>query len=198
MRSTIYIRAKTLNKLVINRFNVTSKVNILGNCNCYNEPFYQTYSCLTPRSVIFNSPALYQSCRFQGTDIKEAAKDDSKRSEKEIPEKIVLKETLSRKEKLKKAVKEYGSTVIVFHIGISLMSLGTSYLLVSSGLDVASLFKTIGLEEWIKNSNIATNAGTFAVAYALHKVFAPVRITITLASVPLIVRYLRKVGFLKK
>lgn len=33
--------------------------------------------------------------------------------------------------KLKKAVKEYGSTVIVFHIGISLMSLGMFYALVS-------------------------------------------------------------------
>lgn len=37
----------------------------------------------------------------------------------------------SRKAMLKKAVTEYGSTVIVFHIGISLISLGTSYLLVS-------------------------------------------------------------------
>lgn len=33
--------------------------------------------------------------------------------------------------KLKKAVKEYGSTVIVFHVGISLMSLGMFYGLVS-------------------------------------------------------------------
>lgn len=39
--------------------------------------------------------------------------------------------TLSRKEKLKKAVKEYGSTVIVFHVGMSLISLGTCYILVS-------------------------------------------------------------------
>lgn len=38
---------------------------------------------------------------------------------------------LSRAEKLKKAVKEYGSTVIVFHVSISLVSLGTFYLLVS-------------------------------------------------------------------
>lgn len=38
---------------------------------------------------------------------------------------------LSRTEKLKKTVKEYGSTVIVFHVTISLASLGTFYLLVS-------------------------------------------------------------------
>ena len=38
---------------------------------------------------------------------------------------------LSQKDKLKRAVKEYGSTVIVFHVGISLMSLGFFYALVS-------------------------------------------------------------------
>lgn len=39
--------------------------------------------------------------------------------------------TVSRKERLKKAVAEYGSTVIVFHVGISLISLGICYTLVS-------------------------------------------------------------------
>lgn len=38
---------------------------------------------------------------------------------------------LSAKEKLKKAVKDYGSTVIIFHVSISLLSLGGCYLLVS-------------------------------------------------------------------
>lgn len=42
--------------------------------------------------------------------------------------------TLSQRERLKKAVKEYGSTVIVFHISISLMSLGGFYLAVSRWL----------------------------------------------------------------
>lgn len=47
-------------------------------------------------------------------------------------------EGLSRKEKLKTAVKEYGSVVIVFHVGISLISLGVSYIAVtrSIGLEI--------------------------------------------------------------
>lgn len=40
-------------------------------------------------------------------------------------------DTLSAKEKLKNAVKDYGATVIVFHVSISLMSLGICYVLVS-------------------------------------------------------------------
>ena len=38
---------------------------------------------------------------------------------------------MSQKDRLKKAVKEYGATVVVFHISISLMSLGGFYLAVS-------------------------------------------------------------------
>lgn len=52
--------------------------------------------------------------------------ENSKKPEK--PDEVV---PLSRAEKLKKAVKEYGSTVIIFHVGISLISLGVSYLCVS-------------------------------------------------------------------
>ncbi|XP_071442833.1 uncharacterized protein [Hetaerina americana] len=100
---------------------------------------------------------------------------------------------LSRKDKLKKAVKDYGATVIVFHVGISLLSLGGFYLAVSSGLNVVDMLGKLGLS----GGSVAKEAGTFAVAYVVHKAFAPVRISITLAATPFIVRYLRRVGFLK-
>ncbi|CAO1384974.1 unnamed protein product [Diamesa tonsa] len=102
----------------------------------------------------------------------------------------------TNKSKLKKAVKEYGSTVIVFHVGISLMSLGLCYGLVSSGLDVMAIIDKIGLTD--KLPAVAGNASTFVLSYAIHKVFAPVRISITLFSTPFIVKYLRSKGFLKK
>lgn len=106
---------------------------------------------------------------------------------------------LTSRQKLKKAAKEYGGTVIVFHVGISLLSLGTSYMAVSSGLDVEQVLQQLGLGNWMQGKTVlVSNAGTFAVAYAIHKMFAPVRIAITLGSVPLIVRYLRRKGVLKK
>lgn len=37
----------------------------------------------------------------------------------------------SRKDKLKQAVNDYGATVIIFHVTLSLMSLGLSYLIIS-------------------------------------------------------------------
>ena len=42
-----------------------------------------------------------------------------------------VKPQLTQRQKLKSAVKDYGATVIVFHVGISLMSLGGFYLAVS-------------------------------------------------------------------
>ncbi|XP_014787632.1 uncharacterized protein LOC106881681 [Octopus bimaculoides] len=104
---------------------------------------------------------------------------------------------LTRRQQLQRAVKEYGSTVMVFHITISLMSLGGFYLAVSSGIDLVGLMMKLGIGENILKSRLATGASTFVVAYAVHKVFAPVRIGITLSATPLIVKYLRLKGILK-
>ncbi|XP_055542387.1 protein FAM210A-like [Wyeomyia smithii] len=103
----------------------------------------------------------------------------------------------TRKERLKKAVKEYGSTVLVFHVGISLTSLGACYVLVSSGIDMVALLDRLGWANSALASKTGAGAGTFVIAYAIHKVFAPVRISITLGATPFIVRYLRKRGILK-
>jgi hypothetical protein len=49
----------------------------------------------------------------------------------------------------------------------------------------------------VGGGEVAAEASSFVVAYAFHKMLAPVRIGITLAAVPVIVRYLRKIGVLK-
>jgi hypothetical protein len=51
--------------------------------------------------------------------------------------------------------------------------------------------------EKMATSELSANASTFVVAYAVHKCFAPVRISITLGSAPFIVRSLRAKGWLK-
>ncbi|XP_046961683.1 uncharacterized protein LOC124531228 [Vanessa cardui] len=104
---------------------------------------------------------------------------------------------LSAKEKLKKAVKDYGSTVIVFHVTISLLSLGGCYILVSSGVDVMAILKYFNIGEGALLNTVTSNAGTFVIAYGVHKIFAPARIAMTLTATPFIVRYLRNIGFLK-
>ena len=51
--------------------------------------------------------------------------------------------------------------------------------------------------EQLNNSSLAAGASTFVIAYAIYKVFAPLRMSVTLASCPFLVRYLRGKGFLK-
>lgn len=67
-----------------------------------------------------------------------------------------------------------------------------------SGVDITKIFTLLGLEDKITNSKLAANTGTFVAAYAVHKLLAPVRISITLGATPFIVRYLRSIGFLKQ
>lgn len=103
----------------------------------------------------------------------------------------------NKTQQLKKVFKEYGAVGVSFHVCISIMSLGMFYLLVSSGIDMAAVLCKVGFSEAMVKSKMAAGTSTFVLAYAIHKLFAPVRISITLVSVPLIVRYFRKTGLFK-
>ncbi|XP_054836207.1 protein FAM210B, mitochondrial [Eublepharis macularius] len=103
----------------------------------------------------------------------------------------------NKSQQLKKVFKEYGAVAVGFHVGISLMSLGMFYLAVSSGVDMTALLFKLGFDEALVQSKLAAGTSTFVLAYAIHKLFAPVRISITLVSVPFLVRYFRKTGIFK-
>ncbi|XP_006018265.1 protein FAM210B, mitochondrial [Alligator sinensis] len=102
-----------------------------------------------------------------------------------------------KSQQLKRVFKEYGAVGVSFHVGISLASLGIFYLVVSSGVDMTAILYKLGFSEAVVQSKLAAGASTFVLAYAVHKLFAPVRISITLVSVPFIVQYCRKIGFFK-
>ncbi|OBS58670.1 hypothetical protein A6R68_10192 [Neotoma lepida] len=84
---------------------------------------------------------------------------------------------LSRSQQLKKVFQEYGA------VGV--------------GIDMSAILLKLGFKESLVQSKMAAGTSTFVVAYAIHKLFAPVRISITLVSVPFIVRYFRRVGLFK-
>ncbi|XP_036273488.1 protein FAM210B, mitochondrial isoform X2 [Pipistrellus kuhlii] len=93
----------------------------------------------------------------------------------------------SKSQQLKKVFQEYGAVGVSVHIGISLVSLGMFYMVVSSGVDMSAILLKLGVKESLVQSKMAAGTSTFVVAYAIHKLFAPVRISITLVSVPLLV-----------
>lgn len=64
-------------------------------------------------------------------------------------------------------------------------------------MDMTAILYKLGFSEAVVQSKLAAGASTFVLAYGVHKLFAPVRISITLVSVPFIVQYCRKIGFFK-
>ncbi|NXQ64611.1 F210B protein, partial [Anthoscopus minutus] len=104
---------------------------------------------------------------------------------------------LNKSQQLKQVFKEYGAVAVSFHVGISLVSLGIFYLAVSSGVDMRAALLKLGFSEASLQSSLAAGTSTFVLAYAVHKLFAPVRISITVLAVPFLVRHCRKVGFFK-
>lgn len=72
--------------------------------------------------VNFTSKSSHSSTSMQGSN---------GQGPQNVPQNSDPDKGLSQKDRLKRAVKEYGSTVIVFHVTISLISLGGFYALVS-------------------------------------------------------------------
>ncbi|KMS65571.1 hypothetical protein BVRB_034620, partial [Beta vulgaris subsp. vulgaris] len=98
----------------------------------------------------------------------------------------------SSTDRLKRCIKLYGPTAIACHIGLSLTSLAGWYGVVSYGVDVVHILEQFGVPE----SSIASNTGTFALAYLIHKMTVPVRVPLTLAATPYFAKYAPK--FLQK
>nr|XP_002129529.1 protein FAM210B, mitochondrial isoform X1 [Ciona intestinalis] len=100
----------------------------------------------------------------------------------------------TKPEQLKLLIAQYGGFAGVVHIVLSLTSLGFFYLLVSSGIDVVAIFGKMGIEL----SSTLGGASNLLIAYTLHKVIMPLRISLTVVTVPMLVRYFRRIGYFKK
>jgi hypothetical protein len=96
---------------------------------------------------------------------------------------------------------EYGSVALAFHLSCDAVVFISIYLAVQNGVDVKSYLDAFldyfGItlpESWRRNLNGA--GGAFLIAFAINKVLSPFRIGLTAAATPIIVRMLRKRGFM--
>jgi hypothetical protein len=85
-------------------------------------------------------------------------------------------------------LKKYGSAYLATSISLAIVSYSICYVLVSNGVDVASLLEKVG----IQGSSTAENAGTAAVAYAIHKAASPIRFPPTVVLTPVVADLLGK------
>uniref|UniRef100_A0A803YMH1 DUF1279 domain-containing protein n=1 Tax=Meleagris gallopavo TaxID=9103 RepID=A0A803YMH1_MELGA len=85
---------------------------------------------------------------------------------------------LNKSQQLKQVFKQYGAVGVSFHVGISLISLGIFYVAVSSGVDMTPVLFKLGFSESSLQSKMAAGTSTFVLAYAIHKLFAPVDVAV--------------------
>lgn len=104
-------------------------------------------------------------------------------------------EAPSWRQRAKTFALEYGRVGVATHVMLSAMSFSTIYIVVSSGVDVTALLNAVGFSP--STSETATNsAGSFLIAYTIYKVLSPVRWPITFAVTPVVLRALRRRGYM--
>mmetsp|Transcript_19343 Transcript_19343/g.32342 ORF Transcript_19343/g.32342 Transcript_19343/m.32342 type:complete len:190 (+) Transcript_19343:41-610(+) len=90
--------------------------------------------------------------------------------------------------KPKDLLAKYGIAYLATSITLAIISYAICYALISNGVDVASLLEKVG----IQSSGAASNAGTAAIAYAVHKAASPIRFPPTVALTPVVAGWLGK------
>ncbi|KAG5324895.1 F210B protein, partial [Pseudoatta argentina] len=154
---------------------------------------YRKLSCTATNSFI-TSPLLratYWPIYTTRISYSNNTSKDSQKDQATVP--VAM---MSKREKFRLLLRDYGSTLLAFHITISLISLGGCYMVVVSGIDVTPFVQQwTGENEQVKSLlKVSTD---FIIAYTVHKLLAPVRIGISLSVTPVLVNYLRKIGLLK-
>jgi hypothetical protein len=89
-------------------------------------------------------------------------------------------------ESAKSLLKKYGIAYLATSIPLALVSFGICYLLVDNGVDIGGLLSKVGIE----SSGAADKAGTFAIAYAAHKLLSPIRFPPTVVLTPIVAKIL--------
>lgn len=89
----------------------------------------------------------------------------------------------------KELLAKFGAAYLITSISLSLVSYAISYVLVSGGIDTTALLAKVGI---VLTGSRQANAGTAAIAYAVHKAASPIRFPPTVALTPIVARLLGK------
>ena len=145
--------------------------------------------CLNTRAVL--SPALHQCCSV--TQYQEVGIPCAPPRRYFSEQAQVNPANLSRTQRLKLLLKDYGPLAMGLYLTIGFISIGACYAVIRVGVNVEGILNYFGMEVSKKTAGFST----LAVAYLMHKLLFPVRIGLTVGGVPMIARYLRKKGWMK-
>eukprot|EP00057_Strongylocentrotus_purpuratus_P012771 XP_011667245.1 PREDICTED: protein FAM210A isoform X2 [Strongylocentrotus purpuratus] len=114
-----------------------------------------------------------------------------------IPKTDEMGQPLSNWKRMKIMMKAYGYVIIPVHWVIAPVWFGAFYYTIKLGVDIGPFLSTIGVSDHHVESMRNSKASTALMAYALYKIFTPLRYTVTLGATEVTIRKLRRMGFMK-
>lgn len=127
------------------------------------------------KQLFFQKPNVLVTSCIKYSDIGQEQKQPK-------TEEIKNEVKLSKWQQLKKLYKEYWYIVVPVHLVTSVGWYGGFYYLASSGIDIIGYLEHFGVSEFFIKPLRDSTMGYFAVAYALYKIFTPLRYTVTLGK----------------
>ncbi|XP_047498704.1 uncharacterized protein C18orf19 homolog B-like isoform X1 [Penaeus chinensis] len=106
-------------------------------------------------------------------------------------------EKLSLVQKFKLMYKQYWYVLIPVHVVTSLVWYGSFFIAAKSGVDIVPVIEKLGAGEKILSHLRNSDAGYYAIAYAMYKIATPARYTVTIGGTTLSINYLKKRGYIK-
>ncbi|XP_054765329.2 protein FAM210A-like [Lytechinus pictus] len=127
-----------------------------------------------------------------------ASKDlDSMEEDSIIPKTDEEGKPLSNWKRMKIMMKAYGYVIIPVHWVIAPLWFGAFYYTIKMGVDIGPFLTKIGVSDHHVETLRNSKASTALMAYALYKIFTPLRYTVTLGATEVTIRKLRKLGYMK-
>ncbi|KAL6263365.1 hypothetical protein P5V15_006160 [Pogonomyrmex californicus] len=124
------------------------------------------------------------------SDIKQSSDSDCEKPQTEQKKVSVF-------QKMKQMTKDYWHILIPVHVITSIGWVAIFYTAVRNGVDIVQLLEYINLSERYIDLVRNSNAGNWAITYALYKIFTPLRYTVTVGGTTMAIRYLSKLGYVK-
>lgn len=106
-------------------------------------------------------------------------------------------EKMSIVQKFKLMYKQYWYVLIPVHVVTSIVWYGSFFIAAKSGVDIIPLMEKLGAGEKIMSHLQSSNAGYYAIAYAMYKIATPARYTVTVGGTTISINYLKKRGYIK-
>uniref|UniRef100_A0A1B6DDW0 DUF1279 domain-containing protein n=1 Tax=Clastoptera arizonana TaxID=38151 RepID=A0A1B6DDW0_9HEMI len=117
----------------------------------------------------------------------------------ETPSENPENKKLTLYQRLKAMYKDYWYVLLPVHLITSACWYGGFYYMAKSGVDIVAILESLNIsEKFIKPLREGhSTTGYLAIAYALYKIFTPLRYTVTLGGTTISINYLKHWGYIK-